>query len=112
MRLDLSRIRDIDRMIVLTILALAAGIAVSGWLVADVAKRGKAVDALAAEVSQTESQAGALPKETAAPIPPEELQEKIRHLVVPEGTEEALEQQVAMLATEHHLDVHTMMPTT
>ena len=52
MRIDLNRIRDVDRTIVLTILALAGGIAVSVWLVMDVGKREKAVDTLRAEVEQ------------------------------------------------------------
>lgn len=104
MRIDLNRIRDIDRTIVLTILALAAGIAVSGWLVADVSKREKLVDTLAAEVAQKETQAGALPQDTAAPLSGEELAEKVLRLVAPAGAEEELREELAMLAAEHHLE--------
>lgn len=105
MRIDLNRIRDIDRTLVLTILTLAAGIAVSVWLVTDVGKREKAVDTLRAEVEQNEFQVAALPKETATPLSPEELAEKIQLLVAFPGAEDELREHLAMLSVEHHLDV-------
>jgi hypothetical protein len=104
MRIDLSRIRDIDRTIVLTILTLVAGIAISAWLVNDVSKREKEVDALKAEVDQGESQVGSLPPQPAASLTPAQLQDMIDGLVVAPGADSGLREELSKLADQHLLD--------
>jgi Tfp pilus assembly protein PilO len=105
MRIDLSRIRDINRTIVLMVVAVAAAIAISVWLIRDVGAREKEVDQLQAEVSQNESQAASLPQQSSTPLTPEQLAEKIQGLVIPRGAEQALQQELATIAETHHIEV-------
>src|SRR5262245_31398952 len=109
MRIDLNRIRNVDRMLVLTIAVLVAAAGISAWLYQDVAKREKTVDALAAEVTQYESQANSIPQSTTPALTAEEVAERLSRLGLPKGSEEGFREKLAALATAHHLDVHSIM---
>jgi uncharacterized protein YoxC len=104
MRIDISRIREIDRNMVLIAVALIAGIAVSVWLIQGVSKEEKAVDALKGEVDTLQAQADAITKPTTSLLTPEQLSERISPLVVSKAfTVADLQQQVAEAATQNHL---------
>jgi hypothetical protein len=103
MRFDLSRIREIDRSVVLTVVALLASIGISAWLVRDVSRRESDLQILGAEVSQTEAQVAGLPRQTASPLSEAELKEKTVRLVGPAGSEEELRAQLSSMAADHNL---------
>jgi hypothetical protein len=102
MRVNLSFIKKIDRNLVLLVVALAAGVGISFWLVKDVSSREKAVDKLAQEVDANKRQVDSLPQQTAQPLTPEQLSEKVGPLFLPIGKEEELRAELANLAATHH----------
>jgi hypothetical protein len=102
MRIDLSRLKGIDRNLILLIVALAAGVGISYWLVNDVSRREKAVDKLAQEVDASKRQVDSLPQQTAQPLTPEQLSEKVSPFFLPVGKEETLREDLSRLAVEHH----------
>lgn len=108
MRFDLKQLKNIDRNAILIVVALIAGIGISMWLVKDVSKRQKEVDQLAAEVDTSKQQVDSLPRQTTAPLTPEQLSEKIGPFFLPVGNEEALKEELARLASEHHLSVSSI----
>jgi hypothetical protein len=102
MRIDLSRLKGIDRNLILIVVALAAGIGISAWLVNDVSAREKAVDKLAQEVDANKRQVDSLPHQTAEPLTSEQLSEKVSPFFLPVGKEEELREELSRLAAEHH----------
>jgi hypothetical protein len=104
MRIDLKQqLKKIDRNAVLIVVALIAGIGISAWLIKDVSARQKAVDKLAADVDADKRQVDSLPPQTAQPLTPEQLSEKIGPFFLAGGTEEVLRADLANLAAEYHL---------
>jgi hypothetical protein len=107
MRVDLSRIRDIQRGTVIAVLALIASVFVSAWLVKDVSQREKEIEVLKAEVDNKQAQANALPK-PATPLTPEQLSEKMGPLLVPGDKVGEFQEQLASAATENDLEVRKL----
>jgi hypothetical protein len=108
MRIDLSRIRDIQRGTVITFAVLIAGILVSVWLVQDVAKREKELEALKTEVDNNQVQVNAAPKPAAAPLTPEQLSERMGPLIISNEKLDDFREQLASAATENRLDVRKL----
>jgi hypothetical protein len=108
MPIDISRIRDIPRGTVLTFAVLIAGILVSVWLVQDVAKREKELEALKTEVDNNQVQANAAPKPGVAPLTPEQLSEKMGPLIISDEKLDDFREQLASAATENRLEVRKL----
>jgi len=105
MRIELSRLKDIDRSAVIAIVALVVGVFGASWLVLETFKQENAVETLASEVGRKQLQVDVLPRQDNAAADAAEIDAQINRLFLPVGREGAIREQLARIAEENHLEL-------
>lgn len=111
MRLEIKQLENIDKGMVIAVLILVVGIALSGWMFMDLSAREKAVGVLAAEVASKKKQVEALPpsSERANSGNPETA-ERFNRIVISPDALSGITEQIGGVAAKNHCESVTVSP--
>jgi hypothetical protein len=94
-----------DRPTAFAVAAFIAGLAIFLWFVNGVSGRERNAATFAAEVDAIQAQVNALPKDAAAPMTPEQLEQQVQLLSISAGAGNNLRTQLARTAEAHNIEV-------